>query len=76
MLSFRHRGVTLDYCVKCSGVWLDGDDVDRVLGLVTKKTDSKRSTVLGVFVLEAVGELIVGAVEGAIAGAVGALFSS
>src|SRR6478752_6960484 len=74
MLSFRHRGVTLDYCVKCSSVWLDGDDVEKVLGL-GKGGDPKRpgrgvtpdgsrtEGALHGFVEEALGQLIQGAIE-------------
>lgn len=32
MTQFRHLDVSLDLCTKCGGVWLDGDEIQKVLG--------------------------------------------
>ena len=32
MVLIHHKGVGLDYCSQCGGVWLDGDEVAKVLG--------------------------------------------
>jgi ribosomal protein L31 len=32
MHGFRYRNVTLDVCFSCHGVWLDGDEIKKILG--------------------------------------------
>ena len=78
MLSFRHRGVTLDYCPRCSGVWLDGGDVQKVFGLATNGDSggpTDRPVADDSWAQEAVDAFVREAFDALIQGAIGALLS-
>ena len=41
MHSFHSHGLALDVCPKCLGVWLDGDEVGKILGQAFAEKESK-----------------------------------
>jgi Zn-finger nucleic acid-binding protein len=45
MTAFRHKGVQLDYCGTCRGVWMDGCEIAKVLGpKFAEPTKQKRTS--------------------------------
>jgi hypothetical protein len=75
MRAFRHRGVTLDYCGKCGGVWLDGDDVRKVFGLKEGADSTRHGAADSSWASGAVDGFIGEALTGLVEGVIGALLS-
>lgn len=47
MDSVTVRGVTMDICAKCGGVWLDGGEIEALLGPTYSKRLPSESTMGG-----------------------------
>lgn len=46
MTSEQVRGIQVDRCSKCSGIWLDLDELDKLESTVTSTEEERRATVM------------------------------
>lgn len=47
MIKEDHKGIIIDRCTKCHGIWLDHDELEALQELVKKDTDYTTGFILG-----------------------------
>ena len=66
---FRTRGIALDICPKCFGVWLDGDEIGKILGPAFAEEKPKPAPPVNLAeVDETLFKMFLGGLEGALIG--------